>query len=410
MGEFINPFAEGNTGVSLRPSIGRGVMKRGSSTGRGGSLSGIQGRLKKFVTHDVPRNPILLLYFVVGGIIVGYLVYFLVLMVRDLRGGKGQQIASQTKVERVQPATPAPKPAEAKPAPSAVKAAPAEAPHQASPGQTAKVPQKGAQTSAKGGASPTEAAVRAGPPATAPSAAPALPAAPRSPASGPERALDTSNWRQFDFPDSSHLSFPRDWQESEIPAQKNMLYGIRLRVPGADASIECYSTRKQEGGDLARNLRAAMSQQGFAGIAEKKRKIGGLDVVELSGVLADKHMVVAIFDQKPDAFFIASLVATDKDYHRQRPYYDRVLESYASGERGKESVSVQDIEKSIRTGIQQPQSSLIGKMVEITLDDGSTQKGVVIAEDDTSYTLQNYRFGGTYSFTVKKAAIARISR
>jgi hypothetical protein len=49
-------------------------------------------------------------------------------------------------------------------------------------------------------------------------------------------------------------------------------------------------------------------------------------------------------------------------------------------------------------------------MVEITLANGSTQRGVIAAEDESSYTLENYRFGGRYSFRVKKKDVVKISR
>jgi cytoskeletal protein RodZ len=385
-------------------------MRRGSIADLRGKLADIQVNLKRFVTHDVRRNPMLLLYFVVGAIIVGYLFHFLMLVVRDLSSEKKEQVASKPGVEQVQRARPARKPAEVKPEESAAKPAPAEVPAQGTAEQATKVSQERQPTKANEGATGAGSPKASMPQGAAPAAEKAAPKIAPSAATGSTGLLDSSNWRKFSFPDSSNLSFPRDWKESEIPAQKNMPYGIRLQVPGADASIQCYSTRKQIGDDLTKSLRATMGQDGFVNIEEKNRKISRFDAVELSGVLADKHMVVTVFDYRPDVYFIASLIATDKDYQRQRPYYDTILSTYTSGGTGQEPISLQDIEKSIRKGIQQTESSLIGKMVEITLEDGTKHRGVVIAEDDASYTLENYRFGGRYSFTVKKASIARISR
>ena len=47
---------------------------------RTGKLNEIPQRLKKFVTHDVRKNPILGLYLVIGVMVLGYGIYFAVVM------------------------------------------------------------------------------------------------------------------------------------------------------------------------------------------------------------------------------------------------------------------------------------------------------------------------------------------
>jgi hypothetical protein len=44
------------------------------------------------------------------------------------------------------------------------------------------------------------------------------------------------------------------------------------------------------------------------------------------------------------------------------------------------------------------------------MTNGALHKGVVIAEDDSSITLESFRFGGRYSFTVKRTDIVEIIR
>jgi hypothetical protein len=44
------------------------------------------------------------------------------------------------------------------------------------------------------------------------------------------------------------------------------------------------------------------------------------------------------------------------------------------------------------------------------MKNGAVHKGVVIAEDDNSITLESFRFGGRYSFTVKRTDIVEIMR
>ncbi|MBW1982145.1 MAG: hypothetical protein JRJ12_13090 [Deltaproteobacteria bacterium] len=344
-------------------------------------MSDIQLKLRRFFVHDLRRNPILGLYLVVGGIVVGYLCYFLVLMARDLSSG-----ANRTQVASV-----------AKERPGKAEAGVNRRKSQAearSSRKKAEGREEKAQSTAVGPSGQQVAAVRPN----------SKEAVARLPAAG----VDTSNWRRFDFPDSSHITYPPDWQESDIPSQEKMLYGIRFKVPHMDASIQLYSRSKDMADDLARTLQLTMRQSGGQNIASRQREINNFVVTEIEGTLADKHMVISIFDQNPKSYFIASLIAVEPQYKELKKYYDALLASYSFGKKGT-AVSLEDIEQSIRQGIQKQKESLIGKMVEITLDSGKKQKGVVIAEDSTSYVLENYRFGGRYSFTVEKEHIIKIS-
>ena len=54
---------------------------------RAGKLNEIIQRLKKFVTEDVRKNRILGLYLVIGVMVLGYGIYFLVVMYKDITSG-----------------------------------------------------------------------------------------------------------------------------------------------------------------------------------------------------------------------------------------------------------------------------------------------------------------------------------
>ena len=60
----------------------------------------IPQRLKKFITHDIRRNPILGLYVVIGFMVVAYLVYFAGVMYRDITSGDETRLASKAKTEK----------------------------------------------------------------------------------------------------------------------------------------------------------------------------------------------------------------------------------------------------------------------------------------------------------------------
>jgi hypothetical protein len=155
-----------------------------------------------------------------------------------------------------------------------------------------------------------------------------------------------------------------------------------------------------------------MSQKGAHNIDEKRKRIQDLNAVELTGTVADKQMAITIFDHDTESYVVATLIANIKDYPKQRVDYDAVLGTYTTPQQRvqREGISLRDLEQSIQKGLQKTDESLVGKMVEFTLANGNTQKGVVVAEDEGSYTLENYRFGGRYSFKVKKKDVVKISR
>jgi len=347
---------------------------------QGPQLANLGGRLVKFVTHDIRRNPMLGLYFVVGAILVGYLLYFLGLVVRDLTGEK-RPAASQPRAQVQRVAPPKPQPKAAKPAP----AEPA--------GEQERKP------AAKAGEKQAEAS-KAATPAAQPAAK--METKPAAAEGGGE------NWKELHFPDGSALSYPQSWQPQEIEPDNVVLHGVRFRVPGAVASIQCYTRVRLRGDNVVDNLKEVMARQGVADIHERRKKIGDIGAVELSGSLADKRTLITVFDHKPKTYFIASLVAAAPEFERQKPAYEKMLAAFAENE--VKTLSLQDIERSIQQGLKRAEHSLIGQMVEITLENGSKHKGVVIDEDDTYYTLENYRYGGRYSFTVRKDQIKKIVR
>jgi len=345
----------------------------------GSVVADLRARLVHFTTHEVRRRPILGLYFVIGAMVASYVIYLVIAIVKDLgNGGKGK-VPVTTATEQGQQA------------PGISGAGGGEARTQAGGEgrsvQTQETPTQGTALPAEGGAQ--------------------QPAAKAGPDGG-----DRRDWRVYDFPDRCQISFPGTWQESKVPAEKGVIHGIRLELPGADASIQVYARKREAGEDLVKTLRATMSQKGAHNIDEKKKRIQDLSAVELTGTVADKQMAITIFDHDGESYVVATLIANIKDYPQQRVYYDAVLGTYITPQqRGqREGISLRDLEQSIQKGLQKTDESLVGKMVELTLANGSTQRGVVAAEDESFYTLENYRFGGHYSFKVKKKDVVKISR
>jgi hypothetical protein len=322
-------------------------------------------RFKQFITHDIKRNPILALYLVIGVMVIGYVIYSAALIYRDIAsGGK-----SKDQVARVQKKRPARKPpVEKKPAEPTPKEVekPETAPTQPAEGDQAKKPEDA-------------------------------------------KKLDLSKWQRFEFPDTSHISFPPEWTQSEIPAEKNMLYGIRLQAPDSKASFQCYSRTRQLGDNFPTALKEKMSREADVSIKEDKRELGNLEVTELNGVLADKHMSVSVFDHLPDKYFIVSMIAPAKEYQSLKPYYQAIVDSYGgAGEAA--SVSIENIEQQLQESIETDKDYLVGSMVKIRLKSGARHRGLVIAEDDNSFTLEAFRFGGKYSFNILKRDIAEMSK
>jgi hypothetical protein len=344
----------------------------------GSVVADLRARLMHFTIHEVRRRPILALYFLIGALVASYLIYLVIIIVKDLGSPSRGEVPVKTAMEQGQEV------------PETTETGGDESSTQASaPGASAPTQ----ETPAQGIASPAEG--RARQPAAKP---------------GPEGG-DHRDWRVYEFPDRCEISFPPTWRESEVPAEKGVIHGIRLEVPGADASIQVYARQREPGEDLVKTLRATMSQKGAHNIDEKKRRIQDLNAVELTGTVADKQMAITIFDRDAESYVIATLIANIKDYPQLRVSYDAVLGTYVTPQQRKqrEGVSLRDLEQSIQKGLQTTDASLIGEMVELTLANGRTQKGVVVAEDESFYTLENYRFGGRYSFKVKKKDVVKIS-
>jgi hypothetical protein len=345
----------------------------------GSVVADLRARLVHFTIHDVRRRPILGLYFVIGAMVASYLVYLVIVIAKDLGNpGRGEGPV-KTAMEQGQGA------------PGTGGTGGDETSTQASGEggsvQTQETPTQGTALPAGGGAQQT--AIKTEP-----------------------EGVDRRDWRVYDFADRCQISFPGTWKESKVPAEKGVIHGIRLELPGADASIQVYARRREAGEDLVKTLRATMSQKGAQNIEEKKKRIQDLNAVELTGTVADKQMAITIFDHDAQSYVVATLIANVKDYPQERVYYDAVLGTYITPQQReqREGISLRDLEQSIQKGLQKTDESLVGTMVEFTLANGSTQRGVVVAEDESSYTLENYRFGGRYSFKVKKKDVVKISR
>ena len=336
-------------------------------------LSKIPQRLRHFITHDVRRNPILGLYLVIGVMVVGYAIYFVSVLYIDLTSDKEKRIASKPQVERVNTPPPTAKPLQ----------------HQ----ETKKAP-----------ASAEKPAVQESPASTGPKTRKG--GGPVATVDG--NRLEISKWQSFAFEDGSRISFPPDWSREEIKPEKNILHGIRLQAPSTEASLKCYGRNRQNGGDIAKALKKTMARGGYSKIKEQKKKISNLKVVQLSGKLADKHMLVSIFDDQGGKYFIVSLVASEGDFRELQPYYTAVVDSYESATNS--AVSISKIEEELEKSLEAEKEYLVGSTIRIKLKNGAKHKGVVVAENDDSLTLESYRFGGRYSFTVKKKDIKELVR
>jgi actin-like ATPase involved in cell morphogenesis len=73
-------------------------------------------------------------------------------------------------------------------------------------------------------------------------------------------------------------------------------------------------------------------------------------------------------------------------------------------------VSIEKLEQQLEKSIEKKAEYLVGSTVYLKMKNGAVHKGVVIAEDDSSLTLESFRFGGRYSFKVNRKDIAEIIR
>lgn len=341
-----------------------------------GRLNEIPQRLKKFITHDVRKNPILGLYLVIGVMVVGYGIYFIAVMYKDLTGGGEKRVPTKPKVARVEK-TPAPSkevPAKREATePVAQKETPEQTKQAQKVSEVKKVAEKPKPTAAE--------------------------------------KLDISQWKSFEFGDGSRISFPADWSKSEVDSEDSTLQGIRLQLPGSSASFKCYSRSRRLGDDYAKSLKETMRKGGYTEIKEQTQKIKQREVVKISGSLADKNMAVSIFEHQPDKYFIVRLIASKREFDKLGPYYSAIVDSYGDKATSSTSaVSIEKLEQQLEKGIEKKEDYLVGSTVWIKLKNGARHKGVVIAEDDSSLTLESFRFGGRYSFTVKKEDIEEIIR
>jgi hypothetical protein len=287
---------------------------------RTGKLTEITQRLKKFITHDIRKNRILGLYLVIGVMVLGYAIYFMVVMYKDITSGPEKRSAVKPKVEQVRKAR-APRKK-----PPVKKKATAPAPKQEAPKQEAPKQVKLTKKVAKK----------------------------PKPVGG--KKLNASKWKSLEFPDGSHISFPTDWSQSEVNSDKHILHGIRLQAPDSKASFKCYT---------------------------RSRKIG------------DNY----------------ALIASKQEFAKLQPYYGAIVDSYGdAGVSSTSAVSIEQLEQDLEKSIEDEKEYLVGSTVYIKMQNGALHKGVVIAEDDSSITLESFRFGGRYSFTVKRNDIVEIIR
>ena len=342
---------------------------------RTGKLNEITQRLKKFITDDVRKNRILGLYLVIGVMVFGYGIYFLVVMYTDITSGPGKRSAVKPTVEQIRKSQ-APRkkpPAKNK---ATVAAPKREASEQETPDQVA----------------PTKKVAEKVKPA-------------------PDNKLDVTTWKSLRFPDGSYISFPTDWNPSEVNSEKNILYGIRLQAPDSKASLKCYSRSRRVGDNYTQSLKDTMKRGGYFTIKEESKKINQRDVAQISGTLADKRMTISIFEHQPDKYFIVRLIASKQEFAKLQPYYGAIVDSYGdAGVLSTSALSIEDLEQDLERSIEDEKEYLVGSTVWIKMKNGARHKGVVVAENDTSFTLESFRFGGRYSFTVKKKDIVEIIR
>ena len=343
---------------------------------RTGKLNEIPQRLKKFITHDVRKNPILGLYLVIGVMVLAYGIYFAAVMYKDLTGTRKEKVAAGPKVAQVR-----------KP-PAAKKQVPAEQ-EEVSPAEQQDTPQQEKPVEKEAETKEVVEKVKN--------------AAAEEP--------DMSQWKTVEFSDGSHISYPPDWSRSAVDSENSILYGIRLQAPGSKASLKCYSRSRKIGDNYADSLKETMKRGGYTNIKRESKKISQQDVVQISGDVADQHMVVSIFEPQADKYFIVILMASKQELTKLRPFYSAIVDSYADSSRPTTSVvSIEKLEQQLEKSIEKKTDYLVGSTVYLKMKNGAVHKGVVIAEDDNTITLESFRFGGRYSFKVARKDIAEIIR
>ena len=342
---------------------------------RTGKLNEIPQRLKKFITHDVRKNPILGLYLVIGVMVLGYGIYFAAVMYKDLTGTGKEKVAAVPKVAQV------------KKPPAAKKQAPVEQ-ETVSPSEEQDTPEeeKPVQKEAETKEVAEKVKTAAGKP-------------------------DMNQWKIVEFPDGSHISYPPDWSRSEVDSENSILYGIRLQAPGSEASLKCYSRTRKLGDNYAESVKETMKRGGYTSIKKETKKINQQDVAQISGAFADKHMIFNIFESQADKYFIVSLIASKPELTQLQPFYNAIVNSYGDSTTPATSVvSIEKLEQQLEKSIEKKTEYLVGSTVYLKMKNGAVHKGVVIAEDDSSLTLESFRFGGRYSFKVNRKDIAEIIR
>jgi len=342
---------------------------------RTGKLNEIPQRLKKFITHDVRKNPILGLYLVIGVMVLGYGIYFAAVMYKDLTGTGKEKVAAGPKVAQVR-----------KP-PAAKKQAPVEQ-ETVSPSEEQDTPEKEKPVQKEGETKEVAEKVETA-----------------------AEKFDMKQWKSVEFPDGSHISYPPDWSRSAVDSENSILYGIRLQAPGSEASLKCYSRTRKLGDNYAESVKETMKRGGYTNIKKETKKINQQDVSQISGAFADKHMVFNIFESQADKYFIVSLIASKRELTQLQPFYSAIVKSYGDSTTPSTSVvSIEKLEQQLEKSIEKKTEYLVGSTVYLKMKNGAVHKGVVIAEDDSSLTLESFRFGGRYSFKVNRKDIAEIIR
>ena len=343
---------------------------------RTGKVNEIPQRLKKFITHDIRKNPILGLYLVIGVMVLGYGIYFASVMYKDLTKTSKENVASSPKVAQV------------KKPPVAKKEVPAEN-QEVSPAEQQQTPEQ--KEAGEKEAETKEVAEKV-------------------PTAGDDKS-EVSQWKTVEFPDGSHISYPPHWKKSAVDSENSILYGFRLQAPDSNASLKCYSRSRKIGDNYADSLKETMKRGGYSNIKKESKKINHQDVIQISGDVANQHMMVSIFEPQSDKYFIVILMASRQELTKLQPFYSAIVDSYGdSSSPTTSTVSIEKLERQLEKSIEKKTDYLVGSTVYLKMKNGVLHKGVVIAEDANTITLESLRFGGTYSFKVKRADIAEIIR
>ncbi len=343
---------------------------------RTGKLNEIPQRLKKFITHDIRKNPILGLYLVIGLMVLGYGIYFAAVMYKDLTATGKEKVTARPQV------------AEVRKPPAAKKQVPAKE-KAVSPPQQQETPAPEEPVQKEAEKKQVAEKVK---PAT-------------------EQKLDMSQWKSVEFADGSRISYPPDWSRSAVDSENSILYGIRLQAPDSEASLKCYSRSRKLGDNYADSLKETMKRGGYTNIKKETKKVNKQDVTQISGALADKHMVVSIFEPLADRYFIVRLIASKQELTKLQPFYSAIVDSYGDSTTPTTSVvSIEKLEQQLEKSIEKKTDYLVGSTVYLKMKNGAVHKGVVIAEDDNTVTLESFRFGGRYSFKVAREDIVEIIR